>query len=451
MSHVDFLVDRFSASPHTNAILWRGENHTYQWLLEAVAGAEGRLTRYGIAAGDAVCLEADFSPNGIAMFLALIKHECIIVPLLYCHRELNTEKYELSQARHILSVDDGDRVSCCEHFPREAGGNQLYTRIRSLGVPGLVLFTSGTSGTPKVAVHDMSRLLTKFHLRRTSLSTINFLLFDHWGGLNTLLHTLSNTGLVIAIDDRSSDGICSLIEGHGIEVLPTTPTFLNLLLASGAYRRHDLSSLKVISYGTELMPQSTLDRITALLPEVSFKQTYGLIELGVLRSRSKGNSSLWVKIGREGFDTRVVDGVLQIRAESAMLGYSNADSPFTEDGYFITGDSVEVDGDYVKFLGRKDELINVGGEKVYPIEVENVIRSLDNVSNVVVYGEDNLLTGKIVCARVSLVTSEDNRAFARRLKKFCRQELEPFKVPVRVRIEAGDMRSERFKTKRNFS
>jgi long-chain acyl-CoA synthetase len=68
------------------------------------------------------------------------------------------------------------------------------------------------------------------------------------------------------------------------------------------------------------------------------------------------------------------DGLLEIKAKSAMRGYLNAESPFTPDGWFKTGDAVEVDGEYIKILGRKSELINVGGEKVYPAEVESVIQ-----------------------------------------------------------------------------
>ena len=101
------------------------------------------------------------------------------------------------------------------------------------------------------------------------------------------------------------------------------------------------------------------EALNKIFPQVKILQTYGLIELGVLRSKSKKNDSLWVKIGGEGYKTRIIDGILQIQARSAMLGYLNAPSPFTEDGWFKTGDTVEVDGEYIKILGRKSEIINV--------------------------------------------------------------------------------------------
>jgi acyl-CoA synthetase (AMP-forming)/AMP-acid ligase II len=140
-----------------------------------------------------------------------------------------------------------------------------------------------------------------------------------------------------------------------------------------------------------------------------------------------------------------VDGVLQIKADAAMLGYLNAPSPFTEDGYFITGDRVEQEGDYLRFLGRDSELINVGGQKVFPAEVEAVLLECDVVGEVVVYGQPNPITGKIVCADVQLRGAHDESEARRALKKFCAQRLEPFKVPVKIRFVESGLTSDRMK------
>ena len=132
-----------------------------------------------------------------------------------------------------------------------------------------------------------------------------------------------------------------------------------------------------------------------MFPRIKLQQTYGLSEVGILRSKSKDSNSLWVKIG-EGFETRVSNGLLEIKAKSAMLGYLNAPSPFTNDGWFKTGDEVDVDGDYFLIKGRKSEIIDVGGEKVYPQEVENIILGLDYVQDVLVYGESHPIVGSII-------------------------------------------------------
>jgi acyl-CoA synthetase (AMP-forming)/AMP-acid ligase II len=118
------------------------------------------------------------------------------------------------------------------------------------------------------------------------------------------------------------------------------------------------------------MPDSTLWRLHAAFPRARLQQTYGLTELGVFQTRSLASDSAWVKVGGDGVETKVVDGELWIRCRYAMLGYLNAPSPFDEDGWFPTHDRVLVDGEYLRILGRDSDLINVGGEKVYPAEVE---------------------------------------------------------------------------------
>ena len=218
-----------------------------------------------------------------------------------------------------------------------------------------------------------------------------------------------------------------------------------MLLLSGAYQNKDLSSLRLITYGSEPMPATTLTKLGEAFPKVELRQTYGLIELGVLRAKSESSNSLWVKVGGEGYDLRVVDGILQIKADSAMLGYLNADSPFTDDGYFVTGDRVEINGDYMRFLGRDSELINVGGQKVFPVEVETVLLECDLVKDAVVYGEKHPLMGKIVCADIQLRSEGDENEARRTIKRYCSERLESFKVPVKLRFVTDGVHSERLK------
>ena len=185
-----------------------------------------------------------------------------------------------------------------------------------------------------------------------------------------------------------------------------------------------------------------------LFPNITLQQTYGLSEIGILRSKSKSSNSLWVKVGGEGFETRINDGLLEVKAQSAMLGYLNAPSPFTDDGWFKTGDQVEVDGEYIKILGRKSEIINVGGEKVYPSEVESIIQEIDNVAEVTVFAEKNIIMGNIVCAKVRLIKEEDKKIFVTRLKLYCKQKLQMYKIPIKIFVDEEKQFSERFKKKR---
>ena len=444
---INFLLDSFQQNTEKEAIVWKDQSFNYQWLIEKLADWYDHLIDLEIKQGALVVIEADFSPNAISLFLALIKHNCLIMPIHYSTKNQECMK-EIGQAEFLFKVDAEDQVTSTPLSQKAC--HEYYEKLRKRNHPGLILFSSGTSGEPKGAVHDFVNLLEKFKKKRTSLKIINFLLFDHWGGLNTMFHTLSNAGTVFTLNKRSPDAVCDFIEKYGIEVLPTSPTFIGFLLLSGAYKRYDLSSLKTISYGTEPMPESTLQKLNDVFSSVNLLQTYGLIEVGVLRSKSKSSNSLWVKVGGEGYQTRIVDDLLEIKANSTMLGYLNAPNPFTEDGWYQTGDSVEVDGEYIKILGRKSEMINVGGEKVYPAEIESVIQELVNISDVTAYSEKNPITGQIVCVRIRLNHDENHKDLKKRVKAYCRDKMSSYKVPVKIEIMTEKLHNERFKKIRSW-
>jgi long-chain acyl-CoA synthetase len=106
-------------------------------------------------------------------------------------------------------------------------------------------------------------------------------------------------------------------------------------------------------------------------------------------------------------------------------------------------------GEYIKILGRESEIINVGGEKVYPQEVESVIQEMENIKEITVYGEKNQIMGNIVCARISLLKEEDPKQIKLKVKKYCKGRLQNFMTPVKIEITAKKQYSERFKKIRN--
>lgn len=444
--YLDFLIDIFKKNPEKEAIIWQDDVFTYQGLLERYLHWQRVVELKHIDPGTVTIVEADFSPNSIALFLALLERGCIFVPIISAVGVKKNEVIDIAQGDVLFVIDENDDVSISK-LPFK-NKNEFYQRLKAQKHPGFVLFSSGSTGKSKAAVHDMTHLLEKFKVQRHSLRTISFLHYDHIGGVNTLLYTLSNAGLIVTVKERSPDSIFCAIERFKVDHLPTSPTFINLVLLSEVYRRYNVDSLKMVTYGTESMPEVTLRRFYEIFPRIKLLQTYGLSEVGVLRSKSRSSDSLWVKIGGEGFETRVMNNMLEIKAESAMLGYLNAPSPFTADGWLKTGDEVEVDGEYIKFLGRSSEIINVGGEKVFPQEVENVIQEMDNVAEVMVYGEKNIITGNIVCARVRLRHPENSRSFRTALKTYCLLRLQRYKIPVRVHIVSEIQYSERFKKRR---
>lgn len=440
---IDFLLDVFRQHVSTEAVVWRGRAATYGDLLGEVERWTKWLDEKGVKRGEVVSLEADFSPRSIALMLCLIERGCTVVPLTASVENKKEEFRRIAEVEKLIMLDIDDVVTV--HATRNTVKHPLLVELRKAGHPGLILFSSGSTGASKAALHDFAPLLEKFTVRRNAKRMITFLLFDHIGGVNTLLYALSNAGTIVTVDDRSPATVAKAIQDFKVQILPTSPTFLNLLLLSDVHRNYDFSSLELITYGTEPMPENTLKRTHEVFPNVTLQQTYGLSELGIMRSKSKSSDSLWVKIGGEGFETRIVDGLLEIKAKSAMLGYLNAASPFTADGWFKTGDMVEVDGEYMRILGRKSEIINVGGEKVYPAEVESVVSEMPEIEDVVVTGEPNPIMGNVVKATVRLKDGVAADGFRQKLQVFCKGKLAPFKIPQRVVVQTEQLHSERFK------
>ncbi|BCY08844.1 class I adenylate-forming enzyme family protein [Actinoplanes sp. L3-i22] len=439
----DSFLDRLKRFDAADAVVF-DQPASYTELLDAVRNWREFLSAHGVRAGDVVTLEGSSSLHTCAGMLALIDLDTVVVPLTSLPAAKRAEFLDVAQAEVTITVDTtGERV--LQRTGRRAD-HEWYRRLRQAGRPGLVLFSSGTTGRSKASVLDFGKVLARYGEPRRAQRILSFLNLDHIGGINTLFHTLSQGGAVVTVAQRTPDSIFAAIAAQRVEVLPTTPTFLNMVLISGALERYDTSSLRLITYGTEPMPLPTLQRLRAALPQVRLKQTYGLSEVGIVPTRSRDDGTLWVKLGASaGFAYKIVDDILWVKSDMAMLGYLNAPAPFDDEGYFNTQDVVEVDGEYVHILGRRSEIINVGGEKVYPTEVENVLLEVPNVADATVSGQPSPVTGMVVKAVLRLAEPEDPQAVRARVRAHCRSRLERFKVPQLIEVSGADQHSERFK------
>lgn len=417
---------------------------TYADFCRKVDQWRDAIQTWGVVAGDRVGLVSDYHINVVALLQALIDTGCIVIPLAEDDRNLFDERLKTVCATKLVTVAaDGaitpETTECRDVVAEDGAIHALLEPMVSAGRPGFVIFTSGSTGKGKAVLLDYGRMTQKYRAKvRDSFATLLFLKLDHIGGLNTLFSVIFNGGTIVTSPSRQAKDICTSIEQYGVELLPTTPSFLTMLLMSGVHKNHNLSSLKVITYGTEVMPGSTLASLHQTFPNVVLKQTYGLSELGIVSTRSKDSSSKWMKMGGDGFTLKVQDGTLWIKSEQAMLGYLNAPSPFDEDGWYNTGDQVEVDGEYFQILGRESEIINVAGEKVFPIEVESFLLTLDNVKDVIVRGKKSPVVGQMVWAEFLLENEENPAAFKKRVVAQCQHHLTPFKIPGFITIASGD-------------
>lgn len=444
---IDIFLQTFKRKKNNDAVIWEGKVFSYSHLIKKIIYFEKQIEQNNIKPGTIVSIDSNFSPSTISLFFALIEKQCIILPIYNANTSTKEQFKEIAQVEIECFFNKNDKIVFKP--TNKIASHKFFTVIRKRKHPGLIMFSSGSSGKPKATVHDFVLLLEKFKIKRNPYRTLNFLLFDHWGGLNTMFHVLTNGGILILTDDRSPENVCKLIEKNKIELLPVSPTFLNLLLVSKSYKMYNLKSLKIISYGTEPMSESVLKKLNEIFPNVKMQQTYGLIEVGVFRTKSENNNSLWLKLGGEGIETRIVDNTLHVKAKSTMLGYLNAPSPFTKDGWFNTEDKVQMKDEYIRILGRESEIINVGGEKVYPTEVETVIQQMSEVNEVTVYGEKNSILGNIVCATIRLVDNQDPNMFKKRLKKICREKLKKFMIPIKITLDKQKQYNYRYKKIKN--
>ena len=218
-------------------------------------------------------------------------------------------------------------------------------------------------------------------------------------------------------------------------------------------KKFDLSSLKLITYGAEFMPSQLIKKVKKQFSKVKFKQTYGLSEIGVMRTKSKDKNSLAIKVGGEDYKIKIINNILHIKSRSNMVGYLNAPQPFDKDGWINTEDRVLDEGNgYLRILGRESEIINVGGEKVYPQEIENILLKCKGVNDSRVYKERHEILGEYIVAEVIF-----NNKFSKNLKnsiylrKFCEKELPKYKIPSKFKLKnMRDIVNNRYKKIRNL-
>jgi acyl-CoA synthetase (AMP-forming)/AMP-acid ligase II len=205
------------------------------------------------------------------------------------------------------------------------------------------------------------------------------------------------------------------------------------MLMSGLIPESVSKTLRIITYGTERMDQPTLDALCELLPNVDFRPTFGMSELGIVRVKSESRDSLFMKVGGEGVETRVVDNVLEIRSETRMLGYLNAETPFDNEGWYNTKDIVEEKDGYYKVTGRTSEVINVGGLKFMASEVERVALQYRYVELVKVEAKTNPITGQHV--ELTVQSATNNEIDKAGLKTFLSEQLPNHMMPKRIKVE----------------
>ena len=438
---MSFILDKFKSFNSKNAIVFEDRIYTYEEFIKQIKDYKNILDKHNISSKVVVIL-GDYSFYNLALFFALYENKNIIVPITSNIKKVQDDFIKESFCQTIIKTDEKNLLI---QNLKTTFSHNMIDNLREKNSSGLILFSSGSTGKPKAMIHNLDTLIDSFKDKKEkSMNMLVFLMFDHIGGLNTVFNALCMGACLIIPKIKDAKTICELIEKYKIMVLPSSPTFLNLILISEEYKNYDLSSLRMITYGTETMPQSLLLKLKDIFPKVKFLQTFGTSETGISTTSSKSSNSLFMKLEDINDEYKIVENELWLRSKTQVLGYLNASmDSFTSDGWFKTGDLVEVDGEYIKIIGRAKEVINVGGQKVLPSEVESIILEMEEISDCMVYGEKNAITGQTVVCDVVLNKNIEN--IKKRVRVFCKDRLDAYKIPTKVNVVDKTNFSDRFK------
>lgn len=298
--------------------------------------------------------------------------------------------------------------------------------------------TSGTTGPPKVFSHTLRSLAATARTGSSSSREYTWGLAYRayrFAGIQVFLQALlSGSALVVPAGNDTASMAGSFVT-HGVNTLSATPSQWRNFLIHGAIRDCPLVQ---ITLGGEIADQAILSTLRREFPAARIVHIYASTEAGVGFSVTDGLAGFpaaWLQEGAP-VDIRISDtGSLLIRARTISNSQSLR-SRLTSDGYLDTQDSVQIDNDRVHFLGRASGIINVGGNKVHPEEIENIVREVPGVQNALVSAKNSPIMGQLVVLDVQsgALSTDEATALKRRIREHCRQHLAKFKVPAMINI-----------------
>lgn len=312
-----------------------------------------------------------------------------------------------------------------------------------------VLFTSGTTGVPKMVVHTLATLTGAIKPSGTLAGPLVWATFydiRRFGGLQILLRALVGGGsLVLSSPGEPVTAFLVQAKEHGVTHITGTPShWRRALMGIG---ENSVNPLYARLSG-EIADQAVIDHLQSAYPEAKVAHAFASTEAGVAFEVTDGKAGFpasFLGQNESGVDLKVVDDTLRIRSPRTALHYleRNDETLLDAEGFVDTGDVVETRGDRFYFIGRRGGIINVGGLKIHPEEVEAVINRHPAVRMSLVTGRKNPITGTIVSAEVVLASDDDTvdpvavENTKAEILAACRTSLAAHKVPASIRFTSS--------------
>jgi acyl-coenzyme A synthetase/AMP-(fatty) acid ligase len=382
--------------------------------------------------------------------LALIELDGVARRLVLCPPDLAVEHVPFFIAAAAVDALVSDRAALEAGAPSVGPFVRCRARIAPAGSRGngqyrteWILFTSGTTGLPKMVVHTLSTLTNAIDGGSTPARSVVWSTFydiRRYGGLQIFLRALLGGGSLVLSSAQESTGNFLIRAGtHGVTHISGTPSHWRRALMSPSAHR---IAPHYVRLSGETADQGILDQLRVFYPQAKIAHAFASTEAGVAFDVGDGLAGFPARlVGQRDADVemKVEDGSLRIRSARTAIRYlGNQGEPLAgRDGFVDTGDIVELRGDRYHFVGRRGGIINVGGLKVHPEEVEAVINGHPKVRMSRVGTRKNPITGALVVADVVLGTEPDSTngrsaELAHEILQLCRESLPRHKVPAAI-------------------
>jgi acyl-CoA synthetase (AMP-forming)/AMP-acid ligase II len=301
-----------------------------------------------------------------------------------------------------------------------------------------VIPTSGTTGEPKLIAHSFPSLARTVKTPNEASSKLRWgLLYNptRFAGLQVILQAVGGgSGLVVPDHPADLKNSILILQANGCNALSATPSLWRKLAFSDLL---EILDLKVVTLGGEAADQKILDTLRLHYPVATIRHIYASTEAGVGFSVSDGKVGFpadYLQNPPPGIELKLGDnGILMLRPAQRDQRMLSNESPLIDDeGWISSGDLVEIREDRCHFLGRMNGSINVGGQKVHPSEVENVLMETPGVLAARVFGKPNPVLGALVAAEIVAEPGTDQAALRARIMERCKLHLQRYKTPALI-------------------
>jgi acyl-CoA synthetase (AMP-forming)/AMP-acid ligase II len=312
------------------------------------------------------------------------------------------------------------------------------------GNSSVTILTSGTTGEPKAARHSWEGLARPVRTGRGDQAPRWLLTYrPHlYAGLQVMLQCFADRGTLVVPDhEMDPQSVAQFMYGAGVQFVSATPSYWRRLLMFSDAEILKRVPLAQITLGGEVIDQPTLDKLRQYFPETRLVHIYATTELGRCFSVHDGLAGFPVSYLNDplpdGTQLKVEEGELLIRSPNSMRRYDpHSLQGATTVGWFATGDLVAIRDTRVFFAGRKSDMINVAGSKVYPVEVERVIRAIPGVADVRVFGKASSIAGELVVCEIVPDGDQNHEVLKEKVTRFCREKLTTYQQPRMIKFVA---------------